>query len=394
MRILLFYFAELGGLGGVDVMMSTLARGFTKAGHATGVVEIAKSYKPRRELADGTPVWGVTVAPRPSAGRPRSWAAFARTTLQFTRVVREFKPDIVNVHFPLSQCLPVMGAHSLPHTWKLIVTLHNSDIRVAPLQEPGLQTWQNRLFSRADAVTAVNQALLDDATLMFPVLKRNGTVVLNGIGPQWVQPLQFSDSQPQYALFVGRLDHVKGADILLKAWKGIHSRFPTLELWLAGDGEERDNLQGLAAELGISRAIKFLGRQNQEELRSLYREAHLVVLPSRREGLPLTLLEAGAAGAICVGSRTAGIPEIIQEGVNGFLADTDSVEALTSALNKALDLRPEARCKMKEAAQSHVLRFFSEERMIADYLELFLSIKKSSSERVRAIASSAAGQRV
>src|SRR5690349_8575003 len=168
MRILLFYFSELGGLGGVDVMMSTLGTAFADAGHPTGIVEIARSFKPRRVLSNGLPVWGVTVASRPKMHRPRSWASFARSTAQLMRVTREFAPDVLNVHFPLSQCLPVVGAHRFPHKWALVATVHNSDIRVAPFHETGLREWQARLFSRADAVTAVNRALLDDTVQIYP----------------------------------------------------------------------------------------------------------------------------------------------------------------------------------------------------------------------------------
>jgi glycosyltransferase involved in cell wall biosynthesis len=106
----------------------------------------------------------------------------------------------------------------------------------------------------------------------------------------------------------------------------------------------------------------------------LYQDAEAVVLPSRREGLPLSLLEAGAAGAICIGSRTPGIPEIIQDGVTGYLTDTESVDDLVAGIKKALSLSPEARWRMKQAAQDAVRDQYSEQRMVNNYLQLFESV--------------------
>ncbi|MGE5324562.1 MAG: glycosyltransferase family 4 protein [Actinomycetota bacterium] len=377
MRILLFYFAELGGLGGVDVVVTTLAAQFRAAGHETGIVEVTQGPALRRLLPDRTPVFSVTAPSYPTFRRPRSWASFARTAAQFIAVCREFRPDIVNVHFPLIQAIPIVGAHALPHRWRLVATLHNSDIRVAPFRDPAIRPWQARLFARAEAITAVNQSLLDDALAMYPEILGKGHVILNGVGADWFQPVEDSNHQ-DYVLFAGRLSHVKGVDLLLKAWSKISPRFPQTRLQIAGDGEDRELLQSMASELGIADTVRFLGRRNQADLRHLYRHAKAVVLPSRREGLPLSLLEAGAAGAICVGSRTAGIPEIIEEGVTGYVVDAEAPEELSGGIAKTLTLTPAARMEMKQAAQTAIRRRFSEERMVSSYLHLFSSLVKDS----------------
>lgn len=375
MRILLFHFAELGGLGGVDVVVSTLARQFRQAGHEAGIIEIGKSFQPKSFTLDGTPVWRVIAPSEPTIRRPRSWASFVRTTAQFMSVVHEFHPDVVNVHFPLSQCLPIVGAHWLPHRWRLVVTLHNSDIRVAPFKDPAIVPWQDRIFDRADAVTAVNRALLEDAIALYPSIRSVGKVITNGVGEQWFRPLVGSANERGYVFFAGRLAHVKGVDILLKAWSHVHPDFPKTDLLLAGDGEDRESLKSLACELGIEDSVQFLGRKNHEELAGLYQHAQAVVLPSRREGLPLSLLEAGAAGAICIGSRTPGIPEIIQDGTTGYLTDTESVEDLSAGIKKALSLSASAQTQMKRAAQEAVRNRFSEQNMVGNYLKLFQSVK-------------------
>jgi len=357
-------------------MMTTLTARFKDRGHETGIVEITKGRCSQRRLADGTMVWGVTAPSYPSLRRPRSWASFARTTGQFLEVIRQFEPDIVNVHFPLIQSIPVSGAHALPHCWRLVVTVHNSDIRVAPFREPAVRPWQARLFARADAVTAVNRALLDDAISLFPSIANTGRVILNGVGPEWFQPLQEPTDGSDYALYAGRLDHVKGVDLLLKAWSRASMRFPCTRLLIVGDGDQQQDLRALARDLGVAGSVQFLGRKSQHDLRQLYSQAKVVVLPSRREGLPLTLLEAGASGAICVGSRTLGIPEIIEDGVTGYVVDAERSEELGAAIEKTLTLSPNKRRHMKQAAQQAIRERFSEERMIATYLELFASLRQ------------------
>src|SRR6185312_10181123 len=170
---------------------------------------------------------------------------------------------------------------------------------------------------------------------------------------------------------------VKGVDLLLKAWSRIRTSFPQTDLLLAGDGKDRESLAALAHELDISDSVQFLGRKGHQELAGFYQYAQAVVLPSRREGLPLSLLEAGAAGAICIGSRTAGIPEIIQDETTGLLTDTESVEDLSAGITKALSLSPTEQQRMKQAAQDAVRNRFSEQGMVGNYLKLFQSVKAS-----------------
>lgn len=378
MKILLFHFMEMGDLGGVDVMISLLAHRFKESGHPTGIAELTKGLQRERRLPDGTHVWGVTVPSYPTLRRPRSWASFARTTAHFMSVIREFEPDVVHVHYPASQSLPVIGAHSLPHQWRLVVTVHNSDIRVAPHRDPDVRPWQKRLFERADAVTAVNQALLDDAVALFPTIASKGHVVLNGVGADWFQPLPERENgahvHEPYVLFAGRLHHVKGVDVLLNAWERVRRHAPDVRLLLAGEGPERSSLESLTENLGIRDSVLFLGRKEQKELCQLYANARAVVLPSRREGLPLALLEASAAGAICIGTRIPGIPEIIEDRVTGYLIAPESPDELSIAIRQALDLNVAARKQMQTAAQETIRNRFSEQQMVNNYLQLFQSI--------------------
>jgi glycosyltransferase involved in cell wall biosynthesis len=204
-------------------------------------------------------------------------------------------------------------------------------------------------------------------------------VIPNGVSKTWFQPLEQTDqAREKYVLFVGRLHLVKGVDILLNAWKQVAQQFPDFQLWLAGDGPERERLKRMAEDHGTSQTVKFLGLKSQEELAQLYRNAAAFVLPSRSEGMPLSLLEAGASGALCIGSRIAVIKTILEDGITGFLADEESATSLALAIVRGLALSPEENHRVREALQNLVGSNYSEEQTASQYLELFASLNMKS----------------
>jgi glycosyltransferase involved in cell wall biosynthesis len=171
---------------------------------------------------------------------------------------------------------------------------------------------------------------------------------------------------------------VKGVDILLKAWAKVQHSMPQTVLRLVGDGPEMEALKSLAQELGITRFVEFRGAVSRERLAPLYRKAELVIMPSRSEGFPLTLLEAGACGALSLATRVGGTPEVIEDGRTGFLVEPESVDALAAAIEDVVRLSEEERARIRKAARARVEERFSEERIVSEYLELFTSVLNGS----------------
>lgn len=373
MRILLVHYDELDTLGGVELLVRRLSGAFTGAGHPSGVVEIGAGWLPRRPLEGQVPIWRIAAASFPSVTRPRSWFAAARSTRQLRRVIREWGADIVHVQFPIGQSIPAVLAHCLPHRWPLAVTVHNSEIRVAPQADPRLVAWQRRLFARADAVTAVSASMLEDTRVRYPAVADKGRVIYNGIGEDW-----FGTDRPEagrgadpgaFVLFVGRLHPMKGVDLLLRAWSDLAHAHPGLELRIAGDGPQRAELERLARDAGDR--VRFLGALENAALRPLYRDAAAVVLPSRAEGFPLTLLEACACGALCVAAGVPGVTEILEHGRTGLVFAPGSSQALAGALSDALALEAAAAGAMRSAAARTIRERFTESAMVGRYLKLY-----------------------
>lgn len=136
---------------------------------------------------------------------------------------------------------------------------------------------------------------------------------------------------------VGRLCVRKGQMQLVEAVHRLRSAGADAELVLAGDGELRPMLEARIAELGLEKAVRITGWIGDTEIRNEIRAARVFVLPSFAEGLPVVIMEALALGRPVVSTFVAGIPELVTDGVNGWLVPAGDVDALTIALRRSLN---------------------------------------------------------
>lgn len=169
--------------------------------------------------------------------------------------------------------------------------------------------------------------------LPFPVIARPG------IDTQRFCPAPAPPPQPLTLLTVGRLVSRKGIDRVLEALAVLLAEFPDLRYRIVGDGPDRQRLESLASELGVGHAVTFLGRVPDEALPSLYRQAHIFVMPAREErdaasveGFGIVYLEASASGLAVVAARSGGVSEAVRAGETGRLVPPDDPEALVRAL--------------------------------------------------------------
>ena len=139
----------------------------------------------------------------------------------------------------------------------------------------------------------------------------------------------------EYLLFVGRLRIRKGVEILLEALARLCSRFPELRLLVAGDGEQGPSLERRAAALEVADRVRFLGRRSAGEVRELLAGARALVVPSIYEGMPLVILEAMEAAVPVIASRVSGIPEVVEDGVTGWLVSAENIDELAGAVEEA-----------------------------------------------------------
>lgn len=135
---------------------------------------------------------------------------------------------------------------------------------------------------------------------------------------------------------VARLEARKGHVVLLEALAMVRRDLPAT-LLLVGDGSLRENLVEQAVQLGIAEALEFVGWQSGDLVRRAMQGCRVVVLPSHAEGLPIVLMEALAIGRAVVATQVAGIPELIQPDVNGWLVPAGDAGALAQASRDAIE---------------------------------------------------------
>jgi phosphatidylinositol alpha-1,6-mannosyltransferase len=165
-------------------------------------------------------------------------------------------------------------------------------------------------------------------------------------------------------LTVGRWsanERYKGADLLIRAMPKLAEAVPDVQLVAIGDGDDRPRLQEIAKGLGVSRQVHFLPSLAKPELAACYARCDVFALPSSGEGFGFVFLEAMALGKPAVGAARGGIPDLIEDGVNGFLVPPDDPERLVAAL-RALLLDESLRRTMGERARRQALEECSFER--------------------------------
>jgi glycosyltransferase involved in cell wall biosynthesis len=182
---------------------------------------------------------------------------------------------------------------------------------------------------------------------------------------------------------VGRLDEVKGFDILLEAFAQLAGAYRRLHVVLAGRGPMREALELQAARLGIFGRVHFLGFRS--DVRQVYEALDVLALSSLSETLSYALLEGMAMELPAVGSRVGGVPEVIAPGQTGFLVPPRDAGALAAALRPLLD-SAELRNRMGSTGRQRVLRQFSEEQMVERTLGVYRQMLQRRSARWRQAA--------
>jgi glycosyltransferase involved in cell wall biosynthesis len=188
-------------------------------------------------------------------------------------------------------------------------------------------------------------------------------LIYHGIDPSQFVPPRLRPEGPRKVLSVGRLVEKKGYSILLQAAALARARGAEFELHLVGEGPEREDLERLASGLGLRDTAVFHGALTQEQLMPIYAGADVFALASvvtadgDRDGIPNVLIEALAMGIPTVATTTGGIPELIEDGVTGLLAQPGDAQGLSERLEQAL-YDQELRARLKAAGRERVLLDF------------------------------------
>lgn len=190
----------------------------------------------------------------------------------------------------------------------------------------------------ANAVRTITRYNIDFLRERVPELRRKDIKLIHSsVDIQGIAVTPVNHERPFSILYVGSLQDRKGVDDLLFALADFHLT-AEWQLTVIGDGPERQSLERLAARLGLDGRVRFFGAQPFESVALAYRDANLVVAPSRygprgrTEGIPNVVIEALAYQRPVISTRVSGIPELVESGVTGILVDPNDRVGLSKAI--------------------------------------------------------------
>lgn len=307
---------------GIGSYVQRLAQELDGAGHAVCVAVVAQGGT---WLGHPDHVHGVSPLRIPGVLRPWWTGGWLRRTLD------DLAPDVVEL-----SNWGGLGAY-LPRAWPLVVRLSTSithqpahDRLRAQLQRQHLRL-ERATVRRAHLVIANSRAIAHDSA---PLYRRMADLVIPHAHPR---PHTIAHPRGEDVLFVGRREHRKGVDVLLRAWPAVVRRFPARTLHLVGAGHA-DLLERMPASL--RRGITAHGVLSDAALGSLRERCQVQVVPSRFESFGLTVVEAFASGHVVVAADCAGLSETV--GAAGVTYPVEDHHALAEALTRVFtddDLR-------------------------------------------------------
>lgn len=280
------------------------------------------------------------------------------------RARRSFEPDVIHAHWWFPNGVVGTWLGGLSHV-PVVTTLHGTDVRLARTVGVAKPLFSHVLKHSA-AVTTVSRWLQVETESLAP---GNDPIV----APMPVATEMFSPDgarDKNRLLFVGRLTGQKGIEQLLQALGSM--KLPA-ELDVVGDGSNRDALERLAGELGISSRVRWHGQLSQPELPTMYRRAAAVVVPSIDEGLGLVAVEALLCEAPVVAFDSGGLRDVIQHEKTGLLVAPGDRAALAGALDDLL-ARDGRGADLGKAGRIYALSTFAPESAARRYADIYRQV--------------------
>ena len=347
-------------IGGAERVVSLLAQHINRS-HYEPMVDCLNSPG---QLAAGLKAKGIPVIPLYKRG-PVDFAFL----LRLIRVIRKERIDLIHTH--------LWGANlwgRVAAWWTktpVVCTEHSTDA-----WKPGYYFWIDRYLARhTQKLIAVSEAVrnfyisrgISPAlcqvipngidTTQFPAAKRSS----------YYDELKWEDSAPVFAV-AGRLVEAKNFDLFIDAMAELIAKRPQARGLIIGEGSLRASIEQRIQAKGLQGRVVLAGARN--DMAAIFHGARAVVFTSTREGMPMVLIEAMAAGLPVVSTRVGGIPEVLSDGSTGYLVDSGDKAALVERLCKLTDDPALAR-QMGAAAQADARTRFSIEVMTSRHEALY-----------------------
>ena len=304
---------------------------------------------------------------------------------KMAEVMTRFDLDILHVHYAIPHSISAYLAKMMlrDRVVPFVTTLHGTDITLVgndrsylPITRFGIE--------QSDAVTAVSEYLKQRTILEFqiqrPVQMVPNFVDCNVYGPATDRTLRrrYAKDDEGILIHISNFRPVKRVEDVVGIFALVRKKRNT-RLLMVGDGPDRPKAEWLANTHGIARDVLFLGKQN--DMNELLAISDILLLPSELESFGLVALEAMACEVPVIATRVGGIPEVVRDGVDGFLYDVGDVQAMADGCLSILG-NPKVRDGLGKAAREHATRDFCASKIVLQYEDLYTrTIKEVQSGR-------------
>jgi N-acetyl-alpha-D-glucosaminyl L-malate synthase BshA len=293
---------------------------------------------------------------------------------KMAEVMSRFDLDILHVHYAIPHSISAYLAKMMlkERVVPFVTTLHGTDITLVgndrsylPITRFGIE--------QSDAVTAVSEYLRKRTIQEFQIERRVDVVPnfvdCNVYGPAVDRSLRkkYASDDQGILIHISNFRPVKRVEDVIGIFARVRKRAND-HLLMVGDGPDRPKAEWLAHTHGISDDVTFVGKQNA--MSELLAISDVLLLPSELESFGLVALEAMACETTVVATRVGGIPEVVQDGVDGFLYDVGDIDSMADACLSILK-NPEVRQGLGRAAREHATREFCASKIVLKYEELY-----------------------
>jgi L-malate glycosyltransferase len=370
MNIGIVCYASVGGSG---VVASELARCLADRGHRTHVISSDTPFR-LRQSDGGVRFHRVETPGYPLFREPQYLLALANRLVQ---VARAHRLDIIHAHYAIPHAAAAYLARQIlaggdAHVPRTITTLHGTDVTILG-SDPSYRETVAFCIDQSDAVTAVSASLRDDTRREMPV-KSDIVVIANFLdcefhrrAPDPELRAKFCAPHEKLVTHISNLRPVKQVDAVVRVFARIRERVPS-RLLIVGEGPELGRAQQLIDELGVSAAVELVGEA--QDVVGLLSISDLFLLPSLQESFGLSALEAMACGVPVVASNVGGLPEVVLDGVTGFLHPPGNVDRMADSAIKILS-DPELHARMAAEGVRLAVERFSASRIVPQYEALY-----------------------
>lgn len=296
--------------------------------------------------------------------------------------------DLLHVHYAIPHSVSALLARQMlaakPRGRKLpfVTTLHGTDITLVGLDRSYLPITRFSI-EQSDGVTAISQYLRERTLREFDI-RNEIKVIFNFVNCEMYRraPATTEKQREEYApngerilVHLSNFRPVKRLTDVIEIFDRVHQKMPA-KLLMIGDGPDRSQAEWLAVQKGIHDDVLFLGKQDQVHEKLAI--ADIMLLPSELESFGLAALEAMACSVVPIATRVGGLPEVVEHGTSGFLADVGDVETMSRYAIDLLSSKDRLK-EMSSAAREVALSRFCSDRIIPEYEEFYRRVLERSS---------------